>query len=86
MKKVELFHLRGCPHCHRALRYWGELQNERPEYGGVELTLIEETEEKGYADAHDYYYVPTFYVDGVKIFEGSPRKDDIEAVLRAAVQ
>jgi hypothetical protein len=48
--------------------------------------MIEETEEKGYADAHDYYYVPTFYVGGVKIFEGSPRKDDIEAVLRAAVE
>ena len=32
--------------------------------------MIEESEQPALADTFDYYYVPTFYVDGVKVHEG----------------
>lgn len=31
--------------------------------------MIEETQHPDIADQYDYYYVPTFYVDGVKVHE-----------------
>ena len=46
--------------------------------------MIEESERPDVADAFDYYYVPTFYVDGVKVHEGHAERADVEAVFRAA--
>lgn len=37
-----------------------------------------------YADTFDYYYVPCYYVDGVKVHEGHAERADVEAVFRAA--
>ena len=37
------------------------------------------------ADSLDYWYVPTYFVDGVKLLEGVPTKEKVEAVLRAAL-
>ena len=34
--------------------------------------------------AFDYYYVPCYYVDGVKVHEGHAERADVEAVFRAA--
>jgi hypothetical protein len=38
------------------------------------------------ADSYDYYYVPTYYVDGVKVHEGAASKKIIEGVYRAAAE
>ena len=38
------------------------------------------------ADGYDYYYVPTFYVDGVKVHEGGIYPDEVEAILRKAMK
>ena len=46
---------------------------------------IEEQEQKELADSLDYWYVPTYFVDGVKLLEGVPTKEKVENVLRAAL-
>jgi len=84
MKPVKLFYLKDCPFCRKALRYIDEAKAARPELAAVEIELIEESERPDAADAYDYYYVPTFYVDGVKVHEGGICRDEVEAILRKA--
>ena len=64
MKPVKLFYLKNCPFCKKALRYIEEAKAAHPELAEVEIEMIEESEQPGVADGFDYYYVPTFYVDG----------------------
>ena len=42
---------------------------ENPAYRDLPLTRIEESRQPELADQYDYYAVPTFFVDGKKIFE-----------------
>ena len=81
-----MFYLKDCPYCIKAIRYINELQNFDNNYKNVNITMIEESEQKELADSRDYYYVPTFYVDGKKIFEGAPLKADIQNVLDIALE
>lgn len=85
MKKVQLFHFVGCPYCRAAMNYLQELTTEYPELAAVELEKIDEHVYPEIADKYDYWYVPTFYVDGKKVHEGACSKKIVEAVLRSAL-
>ena len=50
------------------------------------VAMIEESEQPAVADAFDYYYVPTFYVDGVKVHEGGIYPEEVEKILRSALE
>ena len=86
MKPVKLFYLRTCPFCKKALRYIEEAKAAHPELAAVEIEMIEESERPDVADAFDYYYVPTFYVDGVKVYEGGIYPEEVEKILRRALE
>ena len=86
MKPVKLFYLKNCPFCRKALRYIDEVKAAHPELAAVGIELIEESEQPAVADDYDYYYVPTFYVDGVKVHEGGIYPDEVEAILRKAMK
>ena len=45
---------------------------------------MDETRDPAFADRFDYYYVPTYYVDGQKVHEGHAERDDVEKVFRLA--
>lgn len=67
-----------------------ELQEEYPELAEVKVEMIDEKLEPEKVEAfikagNSYYYVPTFYVDGVKAHEGAASKDIVEKVLRSAL-
>ena len=66
MKPITYFYLKECPFCKKAFRYIEELKREHPELQTVEIDTVEESEQPEIADRYDYYYVPTFYVDGKK--------------------
>ncbi|MGD9569281.1 MAG: thioredoxin family protein [Sedimentibacter sp.] len=85
MKKIKVFYLENCPHCRRAFKMLEELQAKNPIYSELDIEYIEESKDFQAANAHDYYLVPTFYVDGVKIHEGVPSLEKIEEVLKKAV-
>lgn len=38
------------------------------------------------ADSYDYYYVPTLYVAGEKVHEGGIFPDEVEQILRQALE
>lgn len=86
MKPVKLFYLRNCPFCKRALQYIADAQAAHPELAAVAVETVEESEQPEEAGRYDYYYVPTFYVDGVKVHEGGIWPDEVEAVLRKALE
>lgn len=86
MKSVKLFYLKNCPFCKKALRYIEELKAEHAELAAVDIEMIEEAELPDVADKFDYYYVPTFYVDGVKEHEGGIYPEEVERILRKALE
>ena len=85
MKKVVLFHFAGCPYCRAAQNYIDEITREQPELASVEIEKIDEKLHPEIAEKYDYWYVPTFYVDGVKVHEGACTKKIVEDVLRGAL-
>ncbi len=84
MKPVLFFMMKTCPYCQQAISWLEEIRNENEKYKDVEIEMIDERLQPEIADKYDYYYVPTFYVDGVKVHEGAAVKDDIRRVLESA--
>ena len=86
MKNVKLFYLKKCPFCKKAIGYIDALKAQYPELADLEIEMIEESEQADVANAFDYYYVPTFYVDGVKEHEGGIYTEEVEKILRKALE
>lgn len=86
MKKVTMMYLKNCPYCKQAMKWMEELFQENPAYKDIEITYIEESEQPQIADSLDYWYVPTYFVDGFKLHEGAATKDKIKAVLEEAIK
>ena len=84
MKKITYFYLQSCPYCKRAEKLLRELLAQ-PRYSEISVEMVEESRQRDYARQFDYYYVPCFYVDGVKIHEGAADKNDIIKVLESAL-
>ncbi|MBE7004335.1 MAG: glutaredoxin [Ruminococcaceae bacterium] len=79
-KKLTILHLDNCPYCHKARRALDELCEKNPAYRGVAVEWIEEERESEAASRYtDYYYVPTIYAGGEKLFEAHPG-DDYETI------
>ena len=86
MKRIQLFYLKNCPFCKKAFSYIEAAKAAHPELQGLQIELIEESEEPEVADRYDYYYVPTFYIDGVKVHEGGIYPEEMEPLLRKALE
>ena len=84
MKQVILFIIKSCPYCIMANKFMKQIFKENPQFKDVPLRIVDENEQKAIADQYNYYYVPTYYVDGVKMHEGVPTKEKVEAVFKAA--
>lgn len=87
MKKtvdLELFILKTCPFCIRVQSYLEQLLKEDA-YQNITIKEIDEAQDVAYANAHDYYLVPTFYFKDQKLLEGRMSKDDVEKVLNQAL-
>ena len=84
MREVLLFYLPSCPHCQKALRLQEALRNAHPEYRDIPLRLADESREVDFANAHDYYYVPTYYVGEEKVHEGIVDAAIVESVFQRA--
>lgn len=86
MKEVKLFYLRECPFCKKALRYIEQAKAKHSELADIEIEMIEESEQADVANQYDYYYVPTFYIAGEKVHEGGIFPDEVEQILRQALE
>ncbi len=85
MKHITLFYLENCPFCKKAMAAIDELKKQ-DRYKDIEIEMIEESKQPEVADKYDYYYVPTFYIDGRKVHEGGIFPDEVKAVLEQALE
>ena len=85
MKKVILFYFPACPYCRAAINWLESLQAENPELAAVTVERIDEQIHPEISSQYDYWYVPTFYVDGVKAHEGPATRAIVEQVHRRAL-
>jgi len=83
MKPILMFVMASCPYCRAARRWMEEIMDEHPEYRDIPLTIVDEQQQPALANEYDYHYVPTFYVDGVKLHEGAASREIVERVFRA---
>ena len=86
MKEILMFVQKDCPHCKRALK-WQEVLTEKfhPEWARDPIRMVDELEQPEVAQAYDYYYVPTYFIDGVKVHEGPVTQQDVEKVFAQAL-
>ena len=84
MKRIEIYHLNGCPYCANARRAIAELTEEDPAYGGIELVWIEEREHPELAEKRDYFRVPTLFCGEEKLYEADPSQGFAE--IRSSVR
>ena len=76
MKPVKLFYLKNCPFCRKALRYIEQAKAAHPELQPVAIEMIEESEQSDLADTFDY----------VKVHEGGIYAEEVEKILRSALE
>ena len=70
MKKITMIKMTGCPYCAAAFKAIDELKKNYPP---IELEVIDKYLQANLAEKFtDYYYVPSMYVDGKKIYEAHP--------------
>ena len=86
MKKLQIFYQERCPFCKRAFNYIDELKEENEVFRLINPECIEETMHVDYANSFDYYYVPTFYVDGEKVHEGGITKNEVKKILNSLLE
>ncbi|WP_291632391.1 glutaredoxin domain-containing protein [Clostridium sp.] len=86
MKPVIMFVTEWCPYCKKALAWMDDLKNQNPEYANIEVIIIDEELQPNIAKQYTYYYVPTYYVDGVKVHEGVASKDIVSKVFKMALE
>ena len=72
MKKLTMIEMEGCPYCANAHRAMEALRTEG--YEGVEIDFIDENRERAKTQpfAGQYYYVPSIFMDGEKLYEAQP--------------
>jgi glutaredoxin len=85
MKSVKMYHFEACPYCRETMRWLDEVKQEHPELAAVAVEKIDERLEPHKIKGHDYWYVPTFFVDGKKVHEGVCSREIVERVLRSAL-
>lgn len=86
MKPVLMFMFEACPHCQRALSWMKELKAENPRYCEIDVNIIDERLSPDVAAQYDYYYVPTYFIDGHKLHEGAASKETVRKVFEAACE
>ena len=90
MKKITMLKIEGCPYCAAAFKAIDEVKKNYP---ATELEVIDENFQPKLAEKFtDYYYVPTMYVDGKKIYEAHPGESydeclaNVKKVFEAAIE
>jgi len=86
MKPVIMFVTEWCPYCKKALTWMENIKKQNPEYSGIEVKIIDEELQPDIAKQYTYYYVPTYYIDGVKVHEGVASKDIISDIFEKALK
>ena len=91
MQKITMIKIEGCPYCAAAYRAIDELKASNSDYAAAQIEILDENFQPELAGKFtDYYYVPSMYVSGKKIYEAHPGEsydecfDNVKKVFEAA--
>ncbi len=84
MKEIEILYLTNCPYCKNARKAIEELLGKDPAFRDIQIRWIEENQEPDVAASRDYWYVPSIFYNGKKLYECEPGQD--YGAIKAAVQ
>lgn len=85
MNELYYFKLKSCPYCIRVNGFLEELLNEE-RYKSIKIRTIDESIERELANSYDYYLVPSFFLNGKKLYEGIMTKEDVKKVLEEVIK
>lgn len=93
MKKITMLKMEGCPYCAQAFAAIKEIKAENPDFDKIAVEVIDKYEQRDLAKdfAEKYYYVPSMFIDGEKIYEAHPGESygecllSVKKVFRAAM-
>jgi glutaredoxin len=86
MKKVTMFIIASCPQCRAASKWMDELFAKNPAYKDLDIEINDKKVKPEIANKYDYFYVPTYYVDGKKLHEGVASLEKVKSVFDAALE
>ena len=84
MTDILMFMMSSCPYCKKAEKYMAALMKD-PKYADLQIARVDENKEPEVADMYDYFYVPTYYIKGEKVFEGAATEADVKRVFDLAL-
>lgn len=77
-----------CGDCHRAERLLDEIYSSAPYYREIPIIRINNREYVSLVKLYDHYYIPSFYINGVKKYEhsaGQVQKETLLSILDEAM-
>ena len=90
MKTLTMIEMQGCPYCANAHRAIDALRAEGGAYAAVPVDFVDENRETERTQpfAGKYYYVPSIFMDGEKLYEAQPGQsyDKIYAEVKHAFE
>ncbi len=83
-----LFYMPGCPYCSLAERTISALCAENPEYTKIPIRRVNEIAERALAQKYDYWYTPSLFLNGEKLYEAdsSDSPDIVKSKLAVVLQ
>ena len=75
----------NCPYCQKAIKIQNQLLTQE-RYKNIKIEMVDETVHPDIADRYNYFYVPTYYVDDIKIHEGAADENDIREVFESTLR
>ena len=79
MKNLIVLYGDNCAYCKKAKMLLHRALEKNPEYSSIDIKYIKDDSPEGKYLAHKY--IPAFYIEGNKLFEGNPEMDDIKMML-----
>ena len=81
-----MFVTEWCPYCNELFVWMDNIKKRNPQYADIEVKIIDEELQPHIAEQYTYYYVPTYYVDEVKVHEGVTSSNIIKKIFEGALK
>ena len=83
MKNLIVLYGDNCAYCKKAKMLLHRAVEKNTNYLEIKIKYIKDDSEEASYLAHKY--IPAFYIEGKRIFEGNPEMDDIKKMLDACL-
>lgn len=87
MKPILMSVREDSPYCKEAILWMEELKKENHKYLKLDINFVKDSMYSGVGeDAYEMSFVPTLYVGGTKVHQGTVTKDTIREVFDKALE